>query len=200
MIEVEIKVAIHNYDKVRDLFIKKGGKYKISLHHEDSYFNMPKKLRDFRKTDEALRIRKSKEFKKTDNNQSRNYSYITYKGAKIDSSTKTRAEIETKVAEGEKMREILKILGFREVFTVKKERELYEIEFRGKKIEVLFDYLPLLDQNFMEVELLVDSKDSKKELDENREILFNFLESIGIKKEESIKKSYLELIVEKLKK
>ena len=41
-----------------------NGVYKLSLLHEDTYFNMPKELRDFKKTDEALRIRKSIEFQK----------------------------------------------------------------------------------------------------------------------------------------
>jgi adenylate cyclase class 2 len=200
LIEVEIKVGLSNSEEIKRKFIYEGGKYKISLHHEDTYFNMPRKLRDFRKTDEALRIRKSTEFHEDTPKETQTYYYLTYKGSKIDSSTKTRSELESKVADGEKIREILKILDFREVFTVKKERELYEISFLGKEIEVLFDYLPILDRNFMEVELRVESEDSKQKINENRKILFKFLEMLGIKKEESIKKSYLELIAERFKK
>ncbi|MBD3337538.1 MAG: CYTH domain-containing protein, partial [Candidatus Lokiarchaeota archaeon] len=59
MIEVEIKAEISSPDTIRKKFLEKNGIYKISLSHEDTYFNMPRKLRDFRKTDEALRIRKS---------------------------------------------------------------------------------------------------------------------------------------------
>ncbi len=201
MIEVEIKVGLASSpEKIKEKFIHEGGKYKISLHHEDTYFNMPRKLRDFRKTDEALRIRKSTEFHKNKPEDTQTYYYLTYKGSKIDSSTKTRSELESKVAEGEKIREILKILDFREVFTVKKERELYEISFQGKEIEVLLDYLPILDRNFMEVELRVETGDSEEKINENRNILFKFLNMLDIKKEESIKKSYLELIAERFKK
>ena len=64
MIEVEIKARITDPNEIKENFEKLNGIYKISLYHEDTYFNMPKKLRDFKKTDEALRIRKSVEFQK----------------------------------------------------------------------------------------------------------------------------------------
>ena len=63
-IEVEIKVKMSNPDEMREQFKSKDGVYRCSLIHEDTYFNMPKGLRDFRKSDEALRIRKSIEFNK----------------------------------------------------------------------------------------------------------------------------------------
>jgi predicted adenylyl cyclase CyaB len=59
MIEVEIKVKISDPNQVRKRIEENKGVYKISLHHEDTYFNMPKGLRDFKQTDEALRLRKS---------------------------------------------------------------------------------------------------------------------------------------------
>ena len=59
MIEVEIKVAISNPESLKENLKKLNGEYIISLDHEDTYFNMPKKLRNFKKTDEALRLRKS---------------------------------------------------------------------------------------------------------------------------------------------
>ncbi len=69
MIEVEIKVKISDPEILRKKFKEQGGEYKTSLFHEDTYFNMPKELRDFKKTDEALRIRKSLSFNKYDKNQ-----------------------------------------------------------------------------------------------------------------------------------
>ena len=64
MIEVEIKVKISDPNLMRKKFKENNGIYKLSLDHEDTYFNMPKGLRDFRQTDEALRLRKSIEFDK----------------------------------------------------------------------------------------------------------------------------------------
>jgi len=198
MIEVEIKVAIDDALKLRELFQKNGGKYVISLNHEDTYYNMPEGLRDFRKTDEALRIRKSEAFhieKKEPPSEARYF--ITYKGKKMDETTKTRQEIESKIENGAHFKEILKALGFREVFTVKKERELYNFIFQGKPIEALIDYLPILKQHFIEVEYATEDPDK---IDDVKEILFEFLRTLGISKEESIRKSYLELIADKFKK
>ena len=197
MIEVEIKVKIDNADDMRKKFMERNGIYKMSLLHEDTYFNMPEGLRDFRKSDEALRIRKSIEshLDRKEPRQKPKY-FITYKGKKLDSTTKTRKELESIVEEGEKLKEMLKLLGFRETFTVKKERELYKFEHYGHKIEALIDYLPILKEHFIEVEI---GTDSEEEVDKATQILFDFLNTLGVKEEESIRKSYLELIADKFK-
>ena len=197
MIEVEIKVKIENPDDMRKKFIEHSGIYKMSLLHEDTYFNMPEGLRDFRKSDEALRIRKSIEshIDRKEPRQKPKY-FITYKGQKMDSTTKTRKELESIVEEGETLRDILKLLGFREIFTVKKERELYEFEYQGHKVEALVDYLPILKEHFIEVEI---GTDSKEEIDKATRVLFDFLNIFGIREEQSIRKSYLELIADKFK-
>lgn len=196
MIEVEIKTKISNPDLIKKELKKIGGIYKLSLMHEDTYFNMPNGLRDFKKTDEALRLRKSIEFNKKDKTKSHKVNYfITYKGKKMDTSTKTREEIELNISNLEKMREILKLIGFQEVFTVVKERDLFTVLYENHQITVLIDYLPLLKQFFMEIEYPSDSINS---ISVHREILFDFLSHLGIDKKESITKSYLELILEKL--
>jgi len=196
MIEVEIKVRILDPNIIKNQFEENKGVYKLSLLHEDSYYNMPKGLRDFKKTDEALRLRKSIEFnKKNQTNKQRINHYITYKGKKLDTSTKTREEIDIEIEDIDRMKNLLRELGFQEILTVKKERDLYEFEFKSFRIDALIDYLPILDQYFIEVEYLLTSSEK---LEESKETLFDFLSLFGIKKEESIRKSYLELIVDKL--
>lgn len=199
MIEVEIKAKIINLEDIRKRFENLKGAYKKSLIHEDTYFNMPKKLRDFKKTDEALRIRKSTGYNKNEKESVKKITnYITYKGKKIDKISKTREEIESKIENESKIREILKILGFIDVFTVKKERELYDFNFKNNKIEVLIDYIPILKEYYIEVEIMI-ANDSQEELSRARDILFDFLSSLNIKKEESITKSYLELISDRFR-
>ncbi|MBY8980504.1 MAG: class IV adenylate cyclase [Candidatus Lokiarchaeota archaeon] len=196
MIEVEIKVKISDPILIRKKFEDFNGVYKLSLQHEDTYFNMPKGLRNFKQTDEALRLRKSIEFDRVNKELAQKINYfITYKGKKIDKTTKTREEIEVKIDEIEDMKNLLKLLGFREVFTVIKERELYDFKFKNTRIEALIDYIPILEQYFVEVELITESY---KSVDENKKLLFQFLENFGIKKQESVRLSYLELIVEKI--
>jgi len=195
LIEVEIKVKVSNPDSIREKFKSKDGKLILSLHHEDTYFNMPEKLRDFRKTDEALRIRKSIEYEEGfESSENKINYYLTYKGKKLDSLTKTRKELEISVSNGEIMKDLLNSLGFRDVLTVVKERELYEVHYKDKVIIALIDYIPILNEYFIEVELITEST---KKLEDSRELLFEFLNSINIKREESIRKSYLELIVER---
>ena len=197
MIEVEIKVKISDPNLMRKKFDENNGIYKLSLHHEDIYFNMPKGLRDFKQTDEALRLRKSIEFNKNNRAKDQKINYfITYKGKKIDKTTKTREEIEVKISEIEDMKTLLKLLGFREVFTVAKKRELYDFMFNDSRIEALIDYIPILEQHFVEVELITESLDN---VEKSKDILFEFLNKFGIKKQESIRKSYLELISYKIK-
>jgi len=197
VIEVEIKVRITDSDEMRKLFEENGGVYKISLNHEDTYFNMPPGLRDFKKTDEALRIRKSISYNKNkmESNPLTKF-FLTYKGKKMDSITKTRREMEIQVEDGESLRELLKILEFKEIFTVKKERELYEFMYKDHKIEALIDYLPILKEYFIEVEYLTESSEK---IDEAREILFEFLSTLNISRDVSITKSYLELIADRFK-
>ena len=197
MLEVEIKVKITDPQSIRAKFEENNGIYKISFIHEDTYFNMPQGLRDFRKTDEALRIRKSIESNNNIHQQVRKTNYfITYKGKRIDKTTKTRNELEVKLEDGEQLKEILRILGFKEIFTVKKERDMYEFDFKGQLIEALIDYIPLLKEYFIEVEIVSETAD---ELDKSREILFEFLSLFNIEKGDSIRKSYLELIADRFR-
>ncbi len=64
--------------------------------------------RDFSRTDEALRLRRSGE-----------HHYITYKGPKLDATTKTRREIEVELPAGDAatadMADLLEALGFQPV-------------------------------------------------------------------------------------
>jgi adenylate cyclase class 2 len=194
MIEVEIKIRILDPVSMRKKFESNKGSYKYSLRHEDTYYNMPKGLRDFKLTDEALRLRKSIKFEKNSLTENPEIDYfLTYKGKKIDTLTKTREEIDIRIENIEKMKEIFVLLGFREVLTIKKERELFLFQYKNYKIEALIDFIPALGQYFVEVEFLSDSKDK---IEESTEILFQFLELFGIQKVDSIKKSYLELIIE----
>jgi len=196
MIEVEIKVKISNPEQMRKQFKEYNGIYKLSLIHEDTYFNMPIGLRNFKKTDEALRLRKSIEFNKYKKDKNQKIAYcLTYKGKKIDNTTKTREELEVKIDNLDKMRELLKNLGFKEIFTIKKERELYEFVFNNFHIDALIDYIPILNQHFIEVEVLSETQNN---LESTKNKLFEFLGHFGISQQESIRESYLELIAKKL--
>ena len=171
MIEIEIKVRA-DHGPVRGRIMGMGALKVRTEDHLDVYYNAPH--RDFAETDEALRLRSV-------NDGTR----MTYKGRKLDSVSKTREEFETPV-DGTAAQGILVSLGFFESGILKKTRDIY----RYDDITICLDSVEGLGE-FVEVETVADS-----DIDSHRERLFEFLESIGIKKEDSIRTSYLEMLME----
>ncbi len=164
MLEVEVKAPCRDPgQKLLDLGAEKVG----VVDQEDIYFNSP--WRDFKKSDEALRVRKTSDG-----------FFLTYKGPRFDSETKTREELEIPV--GDQIIEVLKKIGFTEAAVVRKRREL----FRLGEFTICVDIVEDLGE-FIEIE----SKDYNK-----KDELFELLEKLGIKKEASITKSYVELLEE----
>ena len=84
MIEVEIKLSCDNPESVIKKLQELGAEQLDTESNMDIYFNHP--IRDFKSTDEALRIRE------VDSQVE-----LTYKGPKYDSKSKTREEITVKV-------------------------------------------------------------------------------------------------------
>ncbi|CAD5243884.1 class IV adenylate cyclase [Thermococcus camini] len=176
MIEIEIKGYADDkiFSRVRENFEMIRKEY-----HEDTYFQHP--CRDFAETDEALRIRVRRfngHFE----------AFLTYKGPKIDSNSKTRREIEVPLSDPDKHAEILARLGFREVMTVEKVREKYYVD---KGVVIALDEIDRLGK-FIEIEALAESEDA---VEETVKRLKEILENLGVKHFE--RRSYLELLLER---
>ena len=111
--EVERKFRLADPAAFVERAIAAGANFGAPINQLDEYFAHP--TRDFRLTDEALRVRVT-------NGQCR----ITYKGPKINMETKTRREIELPFADSVKeptqIGELLVALGFRSVAKVHKVR------------------------------------------------------------------------------
>ncbi|NJE07561.1 class IV adenylate cyclase [Thermococcus sp. M39] len=179
MIEVELKGYADDkiFEKVRERF-----EFMRKEVHEDIYYQHP--CRDFSKTDEALRIR-IKRF------NGHFEAFLTYKGPKLDSVSKSRKEIEVPISDVDAYSELLTSLGFKEVLTIVKVREKYYVE---KGVTITLDEVEGLGK-FIEIEKLVkEGENIEKEVKKLRGIL----EDLGVKKFE--RKSYLELLLEKLRK
>lgn len=176
MIEVEVKVRA-DHSKAYPI-LKKIGAIKLGVENQsDVYFAAPH--RDFAKTDEALRIRSL-------NDQA----VLTYKGPKLDGISKTREEFETPVDE-ETTIQILHALGFSEAGVVRKKREV----FRAGEITVCLDIVEELGE-FLEVEIVAENE---KGLETSRAKLFELLKEFGTGEKDSIRTSYLEMVLEKNK-
>ena len=75
--------------RVERILLERGATLSKDCDQVDEYFNHP--CRDFAVTDEALRLRKDPDGK------------MTYKGPKLDRTTKTREEIEMDIDDLDKM-------------------------------------------------------------------------------------------------
>ena len=171
MLEIEVKARIKSKRDMKRRILAAGGVYLRTETQEDAYFAHPS--RDFAKTDEALRLRMvGDEY------------FLTYKGKKLDYQTKTREEIEIKMKEGPAIAEILDKLGFTKVKNVIKTREYYALD----EYWVAIDDVMELGQ-FIEIE--------KHGEEYAPEELFEMMARLGIGREQTERKSYLELIFEK---
>lgn len=176
MIEIEVKARV-NDPKYLERSIIQLGATPIEIENQaDTYYSAP--YRDFEETDEALRIRVQD-----------GKSFLTYKGPKMDRISKTRKEIELEIVDVNAMGNILTSLGFLPVAIVTKKRKNFRIG----------DFFIALDEvndlgNFIEIEISV--KDSVY-FEEKVETVFRLFEKLGIKRDSSIRKSYLEMILEK---
>jgi len=164
--EVEVKARIPDSEHLtKVLSFVSSWQRGESVVQEDVYLSHP--CRDFSKTDEALRVRRVG-----------GKWYLTYKGPKLDTASKTREEVEIRTSP--RIREILSKLGFSEVARVVKRRTAYR---QG-------DTLLCLDEvdglgNFVELESVSHSLSALPGL-------LDILSELGLKGET---RSYLELLL-----
>jgi len=140
-VEVESKYrVVCSVDVLLEKLFKLGVVFEGEVEVEDHYFTHP--CRDFRETDEALRLRIER------GNGSAKYT-LSYKGSRESQSeeVKKRVEIEVEVTDPEALKSILSRLGFSKVAVVYKKRTLYRV--CGCTVSV--DFLPGIGY-FVEVE------------------------------------------------
>ncbi|MBQ7928915.1 MAG: class IV adenylate cyclase [Methanobrevibacter sp.] len=176
MIEVEVKAKINSFEEMEERLTEIGAEKTKKEFQEDIYFNSP--VVDFAETDEALRIRTTKENNKTN-------IFMTYKGPKIDSKSKTRKEIEMGIEDSEKCADIFEEIGFKKVRAVRKNRQYFEYE----NFEISLDDIEGLEP-YMEIEIALNDGEDYSEA-QNR--IFKLFERLGIT-DGFERTSYLELL------
>jgi adenylate cyclase, class 2 len=179
--EVEQKFRVNDVTNVRQRLVDAGASFTGQIEQVDRYFNHPS--RDFAQTDEALRLRQVGE-----------QNFITYKGPKIDPSTKTRRELEIPLPGGDQAHHdfvmLLDSLGFLEVGTVKKRRQLGELHWQGAIVEIAVDNVEGLGW-FAEFEIAADDRS----LAQAKVALDSLTRSLELGPSE--RRSYLELLIHK---
>lgn len=170
MIEVEVKARAP--EDIIERIAALGAKLKVVENHHDLYFNSP--IRDFKKSDEALRIRIKEDGAR-----------LTYKGPKLDLSTKSRRELTVEIDDHQQMEEILLSLGYVLSAQVKKRRSKYT--YQGAVLAL--DEVEGLGR-FIEVEA-----EGAGDYECEREKVLAIMGRLGLT--ESIRRSYLELLEER---
>ena len=180
--EVEKKFWITSLDETIERIENLGAVIGPPIEQIDTYFAHPQK--DFAKTDEALRLRAIG-----------SENFITYKGARIDDTTKTRRELELPLLNGreyaEQFVELLTLLEYEPVMTIHKFRRKAEHAWQGYQVEICLDEIDQLGQ-FIELEITSDLK----HLDATKSALLSLAEHLELSRPE--KRSYLELLLSQL--
>lgn len=177
--EVEQKFHIDDADAIEQRLLSLGATPLSAIEQVDTYFAHP--ARDFHATDEAFRLRRVG-----------SQNFVTYKGPKIDATTKTRHEIELPLPEGAgyaaQFRSLLEALGFRAVADVSKLRRTTHLTWEGQAIEVSLDEVAGVGR-FAELELVVP----EPEVPAARARLASLAGRLGLHVNE--RRSYLELLM-----
>ncbi len=179
--EVEQKHPIPGFQAVEAGLAVLGATVGPAIEELDLYFAHP--VRDFASTDEALRIRRKG-----------GKTLITYKGPKIDQTTKTRQEIELPLGEGpdtpQQWRELLEVLGFKAVAEVRKQRRKVDLAWQGAAVVLTLDDVHQVG-TFVELEIESDENGVERAKSQ----LAALADHLGL--EGSERRSYLELLLGK---
>lgn len=177
MYEVEIKLRA-DHATVRNRLADLDGDPLGTVEQVDTYFDAPH--RDFGETDEALRLREERDDEGT-------LTELTYKGPLVDAESKTREELESEVADRERVQAIFESLGFEPAATVEKERT----RFRVDEFTVTLDSVATVGE-FVEVET---GCEHEADVPTEREAAKDLLRSLDLDPEDGIRTSYLGMIL-----
>ena len=180
MLEVEVKYR--NADRAATVatLLNWGATLAQDRTDVDLYLSAPD--RDLKATDEAFRLRRI---------GAKNY--LTYKGPKRDAETKTRAEIEVPLADGDTTaadtERLLAALGYKPVTTVRKKRRVYHLHRAGFDFEVCFDSVERVGE-FIELEILAE----EERYEAAKASLLTVASELGLTEQE--RRSYLGMVLE----
>ncbi|MCO6046810.1 class IV adenylate cyclase [Aeoliella sp. ICT_H6.2] len=175
-LEIEQKFRVTNADDLLARIANLSPQELAPVEQRDTYYNHPS--RDFRTTDEALRIRRSG-----------NGAVVTYKGPKYDTVVKTRPEIELPLAEPESWPALLEALGFGEVATVSKHRRRFQVTAGTFDVEVAIDRVDEVGK-FAEIEIVAD----QSQAGEAQKVVLELAQQLGLGEAEP--RSYLGMLLE----
>jgi adenylate cyclase class 2 len=179
MLEVEVKYRNTDPAAVLAKLLALGAVKVEARTDADQYFNAPD--RDFKSTDEAFRLRRI-------GSQNR----LTYKGPKREAATKTRTEIEVRLADGDAAasdtEQMLVKLGYRPVAVVRKNRTVYHLQRGDFDIEACVDEVDRVG-SFVELEIVAE----EAQFENAKATVLQLASELGMPQQE--RRSYLEMLL-----
>ncbi|MFX1542372.1 MAG: class IV adenylate cyclase [Promethearchaeota archaeon] len=187
--EVEVKIPLEETERLGAALLEIGARKLSTETQVDAYFDHP--CRSFPETDEAIRIRSRQPH--SDDSQAmsddRPLKEMTYKGPKVDPLSKTRVELSVGLDDSREAGLILAQLGFKAIAEVTKIRSFYAIRDITISIDDVVDI-----GIFLELERVVEHED---QIPSAREDIFEVVRELGLRPEESVRDSYLEMYLGK---
>ena len=169
-VEIEAKLKVDSLPQIEQRLKDLGAEFLAERQQTDCLFDDANGT--LTSSDRCLRIRRQS----VGGNQQ---FFLAFKGAKESSNFKKRQEIEIEIEDADSMQNLLAALGYEQVFTVEKTRQLWQLG----GCEVALDQLPLLG-DFVEIE----GPDDKK--------IAEVQKSLGLEHVPHVAKSYAMLIKE----
>lgn len=218
MYEVEQKYRLTDPAAFAQALAEGNVEWTRETREEDTYFRHP--MRDFRQTDEALRVRvqamrslshaasplarsevpepvecqTESTFQFPTGDEWTTRAFITYKGPKLRRRSKTREELELPlVTDAEQLprwKALLQVLGFQPVTPVRKVRRKAWLNWQGTRVEISRDWVQNIGE-FAELEIIVKEQD---EIPEAEQKILALAQKLHLGDVEM--KSYLELVLE----
>jgi|AntDeeMinimDraft_5_1070356.scaffolds.fasta_scaffold13153_2 adenylate cyclase class 2 len=203
MYEVELKVRA-THEPVREALVAREATRLGTVEQNDTYYDAPH--RSFAETDEALRLRRETHEEdaeerggnmaedaaerggETAANERGTTTHLTYKGPLVDTTSKTREEAETVVADADAAASIVESLGFSPAASVRKHRE----RFAFGEYTVALDSVTDVGQ-FVEIERTVERE---AEIDRARDGARERLADLGLDPDDQLQTSYLGLLLD----
>jgi adenylate cyclase class 2 len=180
MLEIEMKFPAPDFAPIQEKLLRWNARPDEAREEADHYYNAPD--RDFARTDEALRLRRSG-----------SANVVTYKGPRQAGPAKTRTEIEVALENGAQAAEdfcrLLTHLGYRAVAVVSKKRLIYHFDRGGFALQACLDDVNRLG-HFVEVEIIAP-EDRKTQA---QQVLLQVVGELGLTDVE--RRSYLEMILQ----
>jgi len=180
--EVEQKFVVSDLEQLEKRLAESGFSLVATLQQRDIYLRHP--VRDFRQTDEALRIRVSG-----------GDACVTYKGRRLPGPVKTRPEIELHISPAEvgQWVQMVDHLGFKVAAEVHKtRREFRATSKRDYEQSVALDHAEGLG-DFAEIEIVVERQE---EIELASERVMALATELGLRVVQP--KSYLGMLLEKI--